>query len=1355
MAETERVTLHFDLGHCPKDVEFTLRAGGGRTFRLTPYADAPGKLDEHRRKNKALALIPGAQLHRITHFVEDAEMSADRVSRRSVVYPSRKPGALLPEIALIFIHIPTEHRRRAFRDMRGRGLTLPHNNVLRHYGVAPHAAAGEDEAAIRADAGRILPPHKTAESIVFHHPEIASVNPAVAAYVLDKHIRGQAFDDLVDYISNNGPETTNSWYQHTVATGLDPKTGKEFPIPANQTPKDSKGNVVQVNWPQQNGQPVIPQYQLTDRSTASDGGVLGAAAPVVSQVLIDTKNDLALNGQLWTKQHGTTQKSRTKVDPAPAPRAARALRAATKGWTIKNQTSSYGLGVYPDQLTYDAGSNTISFPVQNWPNRYLGAYVKFVQSDGTAIPRSSISGWNDPFGLSTELTGSFEPDPTKNYLTWLGAGNQIFGIPIFVGDTTTLEFKWPQAATKAEVLIGGFGAAGGFRDWDSSVDVLGVVGTGVIAYGLQAFGLLFSAKLDPVLKTLSRTQTIAVYGVSIGIGIIAGVVGAVETAKGSSVGPTILAFLANKVAGILFGNLVKLGIEKAFFDPMVEIVGETFTLITAEEALEEAPFAGWVVRIASVASTLAAMAATTIECLASPATYRLEILHTMDLTVTVSPDPAHGTATQKPIWPRVGDTYQICVTYPAPPGQEGGTTYTVTGDLPQDRTAPISVTFEGIPAGGKFNVTADIYSETNWLAGRWSSGAINATPDSDDQLAVSGSIKENLVPLTATTTYSPNQRLAYDAGSRKHVWQTAQSAPKLPTVIENCGTDGDNHNMCRRVGMTLNDKEYQLGYVWQASGQNLALDDATTPSNGQMYAFQSISTLGQPEDEIIEPGRGFSQQPYLAYNQFGLAALLQLPLSPAQAELDHGGAVPSDLAKQLGEGLPAGAQVTVVAKGSEWLLGVPKQDPVYVLRVVEALVSDQWQQVINVYSYPAPEVDNFWLDPRAVTTDGFYHLRGVTFQTGRTTFDYTTGKSWGAFSQANLNAVAVHPHGSVVGIDFANHKLHVLHLPENALPEHQAPIALPLSGQGSREGLMYQPVAMTIAADGRILVLEQGNQRIQAFDLKANPVPCFNGSLSFTLPATFAPELDSRSPGADLAAAFQRNVTPALAPLFSGDADSASALDNKTVDASLSKAFAAANCPLPADTGKISVAVTQPGALWFITDTSHNATYDVRLTTDHQGARHLFVYRSASLIITVKAPGSEWMVADAVNAMTFDVKQAASSATTLHVQQLVATMSLRKQTGNVTYQDVATETKGYIYVLASVAPASGSTVYQLDIYNPDGTALLATPQTGMNAAKLAVDQWRSLFTLDYDTVLGPGARTEPGVTVWIPSTPKG
>jgi len=85
--------------------------------------------------------------------------------------------------------------------------------------------------------------------------------------------------------------------------------------------------------------------------------------------------------------------------------------------------------------------------------------------------------------------------------------------------------------------------------------------------------------------------------------------------------------------------------------------------------------------------------------------------------------------------------------------------------------------------------------------------------------------------------------------------------------------------------------------------------------------------------------------------------------------------------------------------------------------------------------------------------------------------------------------------------------------------------------------------------------------------------------------------------------------------------------------------------------------------------------------------------------------------------------------------------------------DLSLESKGYLYVLKYLQPRSGKVGaedYRLDIYNPDGSSLAQV--AGIAAARLQVDLWRDVFTVNYEILQGSG-RTEPSVAEWIPSTP--
>lgn len=1462
-------TLHFDLSAFSPDLEFRLLTGrvkGG--IPLQRYADAPSKLDEHRAGNPALALIPEANSSSITHFLEAVDLSARGIAMHRVVHPSIDDHPL-PELAMVFFHIGGDdimhalHRLPAYQDER------PHHLALATYGVAAEETFG-DYAAVHIGAANIKPPGVTAQSLVLNHPEIGSANGVVTKYVLDKYVSsGIPFSELVAYIQRNGPGTDDQWYNKSWAVWSQNDDGTGPLVPAEVNPDLVFKDGEKPDWPTPPGAsaPGIPTYSLTDEyeppaKSGKGAGVVGAAAPVVQQVLKLTKSDVTLNGLLWSKQDGTTEKSSTNQAPTPVAAAATSPvagaapgAAAGSGFAIKNVTSSYGLWLYDDEMAFSYDDKTLTFPVKNWPSRYLGAYVQFLKSDGTPIKRADIAAANPqdpskPFGwrdkLPFEAIRSFvEPSDTKNYLTWVSSGAAVFGVPTpFFTQKADLGFLWPDDASHAAVLLGGLGVAAGFADWDGDVDIVGVLGTALINYGVGVITMLAGVYvINPLIASFEGDAAIAFYIVCGFFGPVAAILGGIT--YGTSAGKFILAKLSGIAASVVFGQvstrLITAG-AKAAATAMAEAAGELTGEITAEEALTQVPVAGWALKIASIASDVAGLTATTVEALLSPATYKLDIQRTMDLTVTLSPDPAHGKPGFKPVWPLVSDHYVIQVKYPGATGEAGGTTFTKAGPMPGDHTEPITVVFEGIPAGGKIDVSGNVYSDTNWLAGRWDGGWINALPDAQNQLATAGAIKELLVPLTATTTYSQKQTLAY-SNEQHHHWtvtrftvdaaltadfdkggapsaaivkafadngnaigagasitvdragkqwtltdaasgvsfaigvrqiaggddvgsgpqweltveNTTQAAPPLPAVYP-LPTGPTGNQLGALQNIIHNNNEYELGYAWMAAGQNLPLDDGDQNQNVPMYAMQSISTLGQPQAQIIEPTRGFTQPTLIAYDQFGLTELFPLDAALVGDLVD--GPVPAKVADEFagfGRTLPTASVVSVVTAGTAWLIGVSGETPLYELRLVTA---EDESKHVAVYAYPVPGLDNFYLDPRDHTAaNPVYYLRGVKLDQppGQYTFDYDKSTAWGRIvNSGSLQAMAVHPQGYVVAVDFVNNKLFVLKLPAAAVDSDAAPYAMPLSGEGVREGLMQNPQALTITADGRILILEEGNRRIQAFDVKGNPVSCFSvGQPSFTIARSFAADLDNHDATVALVQAFQQHVTPALAPKFavSDPGEIVTDLDAGTVDAKLVTAFYHAGYgsdhDVPSD---YDVTSTTAGKLWLVTNTKTQATFDVRVLADKYDIDHLYVYSGATLSVTERSKGLDWLVEDTTNSTRYEVT-APADGSDLEVQQVISYMPLREdQTPGLQYLDVAVEPKGYIYVLM-VAVAGGTPTFMLDIYNPDGSPLLDHPQSGVNAARLTVDQWRSMFTLNYNVVLGPNGRTEPGVSQWQPSTP--
>jgi hypothetical protein len=102
-------------------------------------------------------------------------------------------------------------------------------------------------------------------------------------------------------------------------------------------------------------------------------------------------------------------------------------------------------------------------------------------------------------------------------------------------------------------------------------------------------------------------------------------------------------------------------------------------------------------------------------------------------------------------------------------------------------------------------------------------------------------------------------------------------------------------------------------------------------------------------------------------------------------------------------------------------------------------------------------------------------------------------RAWGKFN-LRCDALLLHPTGKLVSISSAESRIETLRLPAKALSDADASVQLIAqvhAGQGTRAGLIDTPAAAAISPEGVILLLEQNNNRIQAFDTGANPVKFF------------------------------------------------------------------------------------------------------------------------------------------------------------------------------------------------------------------------------------------------------------------------
>ena len=131
---------------------------------------------------------------------------------------------------------------------------------------------------------------------------------------------------------------------------------------------------------------------------------------------------------------------------------------------------------------------------------------------------------------------------------------------------------------------------------------------------------------------------------------------------------------------------------------------------------------------------------------------------------------------------------------------------------------------------------------------------------------------------------------------------------------------------------------------------------------------------------------------------------------------------------------------------------------------------------------------NYYLD----STAGLNVLRQIQLDPPSIA-DPRAGSAWGKFNLLP-DDILMHPSGAVVTINAVTSRMESLKLPTAALTDAQAAIQLQAhlhAGQGTRPGLFSGPTVATITADGVILIVEAGNNRIHAVDAAANPLPFF------------------------------------------------------------------------------------------------------------------------------------------------------------------------------------------------------------------------------------------------------------------------
>jgi hypothetical protein len=234
------------------------------------------------------------------------------------------------------------------------------------------------------------------------------------------------------------------------------------------------------------------------------------------------------------------------------------------------------------------------------------------------------------------------------------------------------------------------------------------------------------------------------------------------------------------------------------------------------------------------------------------------------------------------------------------------------------------------------------------------------------------------------------------------------------------------------VGITVSQRPGMLAYAWQARDLNLPADRPGAPVNTNLYTMKNISVSDEPQSRRATSPFGFTERCGVAYD-----------------------------------------------------LGAPD----------DGSGANFYLDSSNPHFEPGEDGDE-----DAPGLRGGFHLRRIALSSNATPrFEPGSGASWGRFPVA-VDSFVVHPQGYVAAVSASQSKLYVLELPAQPGDDRGARMASQYGGSSesdgdgadaARAGLLSRPCAIAVALDGRLLVLEDGNRRIQCFDISGNPVAYF------------------------------------------------------------------------------------------------------------------------------------------------------------------------------------------------------------------------------------------------------------------------
>ena len=523
--------------------------------------------------------------------------------------------------------------------------------------------------------------------------------------------------------------------------------------------------------------------------------------------MVNVNNTASLEGIRYNIADGVPYQTATTPSAfSPAPAA-----GSVSGYNVQLQDPGPTNGISAQIDSFDADNGfTISLILSNSYVRHCSAFVSFIGGDGVTaltVPDNlwqklaigavwlAYKAWSELELPDNEMSMLFDTQTnTLKYLGTLSAESTFLGVPVSEGSsqfTFSLPIDQSDTVSKIRILVGSLGIPSGI-DWDPKAAAIGI--------GMTAF-------FDLMIPTVSIVAT---------VGMPDSDLFSTTFGKVSFFGPAVISIvlavwdiISNpNMAGKDLTNLLT-GIADSLMQNVLgaaDVAAALAAVFGGEEVAEAIPIVGWALKAEAIEATIEQLAQTVGEVVGSERVTEFDLTVAMDDQFTLVPVDTSG-------FPETATHFTVTAQFSDVTG------YVYTGQFPDPKVAQVQFTWSDMPVGGTVSFLVAFYSEEGYLVGKGESpvmanfittGRVSGGPGHRDYTVTLPAVGRYNLHAPTVAAVCRTERMS---GSKPHQLPRRQA--------KDLGTGEGGNVLAALSGVTLNSDLGVLGYVWEASGQNV------------------------------------------------------------------------------------------------------------------------------------------------------------------------------------------------------------------------------------------------------------------------------------------------------------------------------------------------------------------------------------------------------------------------------------------------------------------------------------------------------------------------------------------------------